>query len=235
MPTSKFKVSSAFYSFVIPLLSFIIGFLFLLIMLGIESKKRRLHRSLHGKRLFMETARKKKSKQYLLVCTLHLFIYTIASIMCNRLWRDESLAYDLVAAICATSTGLVNVIVYLKVLKKPQDEVENYQLLTKHSLRKSTVESIIHISGGFQPDMHDRSVSLASNNVSKDTTDFGIFIGGDDDDDDEEDADFYDCKLKTPKSLYLHPVQEETLESQKHCSTRNNSDNVTQVGAESFK
>jgi len=179
----------------------------------------------------METARKKKSKQYLLVCALHLLTYAIASIMTNRMWRNKSLAYDLVASICATSTGLVNVIVYLKVLKKPQEEVENSHLLTKHSLRKSTVESIILITGGFQPDKHAPSVSFASNNISKDTTDFGIFIGDDDDDDDEEDDDFYDCKLRTPRTLALHPVQEGALQSQTQCSNSNNS---TQIGEESF-
>lgn len=204
-------------------------------MIGIETRKRRLNRSLQGKRLFMETARKKKSKQYLLVCALHLLTYAIVCTMTNRLWRNKSFAYDLVASICATSTGLINVIVYLKVLKTPQEEVENSHLLTKHSLRKSTVESIIHISGGFQPDKHMNSVSFASNNVSKDTTDFGIFIGGDDDDDDEEDDDFYDCKLRTPRLLALHPVQEEALQSQMQSQMQcSNSNNSTQLGEESF-
>ena len=209
-----------------------IGSLFLFIMLGIEIKKRSLSRSLQGKRLFMETARKKKSKQYLLVCALHLLTYAIASIMTNRMWRNQNLAFDLVASICTTSTGLVNVIIYLKVLKKAQEEVENFHLLNKHSLRKSTVESIIHISGGFQPDKHAPSALFASNNTSKATTDFGIFIGDDDDDDDdEEDYNFYDCKLRTPKSLNLHPVQEGALKSQMQCSNSNNS---TQIGEESF-
>lgn len=187
-----FKMRSMTYMFGLIGISVTISSFAIIAMLVMEYKKRKLNRFLQGKRLFMEKARRNKSMQFIKLALAHLLVFATSDILFNTsiifscYVGTGGFAFEIIGLILETSAGFFNAIIHLK-MKQPQSEAENSELLTRHSLRKSSVESVILISGGFKPKMRNLLVEpTVINNLSNNITDFGIFIGEEEDDDDVE-------------------------------------------------
>lgn len=201
-------------------------------MLVAEYKKRKRNVFLQGKRLYFETARRKKSKQHIVLSASHLFITFASNIAFNvaRNYHAHSYATDnsvstaasagyfafvLTTVIFSSLSGFFNVIVYLS-LKKPHVEDDSSELLAKYSMRKSirSVDNITDVTGGYKPktSCSFNSCTIISNpsaSLCANTNDFGIFMGGEDDDEDDN-GDEDDIESNTSVSFRwpLHDMME---------------------------
>lgn len=150
-----------------------------------EVKKRKSKVASQGKTLFMETARKKKSKTYITVTSGHL----LTSLLTSSLYRSirllhedtNSFALILTGLILITLQGFFNVVIYISTKKILLDDGFS-DILERHSLRKSikSIHNVPLVTGGYKP--KTSLTTCATITASANTTDFGIFIGGDDED-----------------------------------------------------
>jgi len=175
-------------------ISFGIGVSSIFMMLHIEMEKRKKNKCLQGKRLYMETARRNKSKQSIILAGSHLFVTFGANclheISRNYSW-DNSFGFELFAVIMTTMTGGLNAIIYLSVKKLSKSDDAISELLSKHSIRKSirSIENISVVSGGYQPKNKSR-LAQSGTDVRISTMDFGIYMGSENDDSENDGDDF---------------------------------------------
>ncbi len=174
-------------------ISFGVGVSSILMMSHIEIEKRKKNKYLQGKRLYIETARRNKSKESLILSGSHLFATFGANclhqISRNYAW-DDSFGFELFAVIMTTLTGFLNAVIYLSVKKLSKSDDANSELLSKHSIRKSirSVENISVVSGGYQPKSQSK-LARSGTAIGTSTMDFGIYMGSDGSEHDEDDFD----------------------------------------------
>jgi len=197
-PTLSFQVKTIAFASLLFLVSAFVCIVCVSMTYVVDRKKRYLNQFLQGKRLYIETARKNKSRQNLVLGASHAFV----SIFCNALFLvgrmlaqsvvnpHVSFAIILAGLISTTLTGFFNVLIYLKV-KKPQYEDTNSELLAKHSMRKSirSVEHIFYVTGGYKPKLPSKKFNGGPGTATNTIPDFGIFMGGDEEDDFSGDED----------------------------------------------
>ena len=173
------------------MVAFIVSTSALVGAISYEVKKRKSKKASQGKTLFMETARKKKSKTYITVTSGHL----LTSLLTSSLYRSIRLLHEdtnkkysfaliLTGLILITLQGFFNVVIYISTKKILLDD-GFAEILERHSLRQSikSIHNVPLVTGGYKP--KTSLTTCATNTASANTTDFGIFIGGEDEDEDE--------------------------------------------------
>ena len=180
------------YEIGLPMIMHFVCIVFTALAIRGELKKRKTHKESQGKVLFMETARKKKSKQHIFYSVAHLGASILLSLLYfpsrNVLFfsttrENQRFAYLLTGVVAYNFLGLFHVIIYLSI-KRTQIEDSFSSLLERHSLRKSirSVRNVPLVSGGYKPKTSAISTGLSA---SANTTDFGIYMGCAEDMEDE--------------------------------------------------
>jgi hypothetical protein len=180
------------YEIGLPMIMHFVCVVFTALAIRSELKKRKTHKESQGKVLFMETARKKKSKQQIFFAVAHLgasillsvLYFSSRNVFSSTTREHQSFAYLLAGVVAYNLLGFFHVIIYLSI-KKTQIEDSFSSLLERHSLRKSirSVRNVPLVSGGYKP--KTSAISTGYLSASANTTDFGIYMGGAEDMEDE--------------------------------------------------
>lgn len=187
-PTWTYTVSTLFYVSAIPFTSTLVAISALIAAVVNENRKRKRNQSSQGKVLFMETACKKKSRQLIHITVGHLLVTLIASCLFRssrfheiNLHHKCGFAFVLVGIVAMTLRGSFHVLIFLSI-NRAQIEDNFSELLERHSLRKSirSVLNVPFVTQGYKPKCGSMT-SCVTKSISANTTDFGIFIGGDED------------------------------------------------------
>lgn len=215
-PASWFKRVSITYSLLVKILvPGGLAFCTIFVIIAFEIRKRISNKNLHGKRLFLENARRNASKRQIILAISH-FTVTFVPLFCShyKMWAldlDEQTKSRLTFFHYAYSSisGLLNVLVhfYLPLSNRGSREAD---LMDKFSIRSiCALNQIQEISFGYDPSTKESKIVDNQNedssnfHESKDLTDFGIFIGSASDDgfdnihNDEEQCKHDSCNSKT--------------------------------------
>ena len=197
-PTQHFKGVSLFFSVGLTALAFVAAFITFIIMIFFEWRRRKLNSRLQGKTLYIETARKKKSRHKIIFTAAHLLVLFVSNFKdFSRLFFTSTedrtcFAMVFIGTVLTTLNGFFNAIIYLYVRKPQVEENNNSLLLAKHSIRKSirSIENVTYVTGGYKP-KSKQTIGTLSKSLSTDAgacpniTNFGIFVGSDDEEDDD--------------------------------------------------